>query len=61
MLGEQGLQLAQADVGHRQSESGSPNAGGAGTGHDGEPGDAGSLPEHTTRPLRLRGLLDAYA
>ncbi|MBN8800628.1 MAG: hypothetical protein ABS96_29655 [Lysobacteraceae bacterium SCN 69-123] len=61
MLGEQGLQLAQADVGHRQSESGSPNAGGAGTGHDGEPGDAGSLPEHTARPLRLRGLLDAYA
>jgi len=30
-------------------------------GNDGEPGDAGSLPDATIRPLRLRGLLDAYA
>ncbi|ALJ28350.1 Flagellar hook-length control protein FliK [Stenotrophomonas acidaminiphila] len=62
MLGEQGLQLAQADVGHRQSEPGTSHTGGAaGMGNDGEPGDAGSLPDATIRPLRLRGLLDAYA
>ncbi len=63
MLGEQGLQLAQADVGHRQSEPGSSNTGGTGTGtgHDGEPGEAGALTGRDVRPLRLRGLLDAYA
>ncbi|WP_202626550.1 flagellar hook-length control protein FliK, partial [Stenotrophomonas acidaminiphila] len=63
MLGEQGLQLAQADVGHRQSEPGSSNTGGSGTGtgHDGEPGEAGALTGRDVRPLRLRGLLDAYA
>lgn len=63
MLGEQGLQLAQADVGHRQSEPGSSNTGGSGTGtgHDGELGEAGALTGRDVRPLRLRGLLDAYA
>ena len=63
MLGEQGLQLAHADVGQhsdpRASDS-SAHAGGTGDARDGgEPPPA--MPAPTAHTLRLRGLLDAYA
>ncbi|HDS1123646.1 TPA: flagellar hook-length control protein FliK [Stenotrophomonas maltophilia] len=63
LLGEQGFQLAHADVGH-QAPGGDGNAsgpsGGGGLGGDGEPtpGD-GSV--SSAQLIRQRGLLDAYA
>ncbi|MBN8768912.1 MAG: flagellar hook-length control protein FliK [Stenotrophomonas nitritireducens] len=60
MLGEQGLQLAQADVGHRQSDSGSSSGtAAANAGVDAD--DDASMPATDVRTLQLRGLLDAYA
>lgn len=63
MLGEQGLQLAQADVGHRQPDPG-PSHGtdpAATAGGDADAGDAAAMPTTNVRTLQLRGLLDAYA
>lgn len=63
LLGEQGFQLAHADVGH-QAPGGDGNAsgpsGGGGLAGDGEPtpGD-GSI--SSAQLIRQRGLLDAYA
>ncbi|WP_269791828.1 flagellar hook-length control protein FliK [Stenotrophomonas sp. Iso1] len=63
MLGEQGLQLAQADVGQQptsqqQGSDGHAAAGGSFT--DGQ--DSGvDMPAPTSQTLRMRGLLDAYA
>lgn len=63
LLGEQGFQLAHADVGH-QAPGGDGNAsgpsGGGGLAGDGEPtpGDASVSPAQL---IRQRGLLDAYA
>jgi flagellar hook-length control protein FliK len=63
MLGEQGLQLAQADVGQQQSaperDAAGPDASGSGDVRDGASDDA--LPAMSGHSLRLRGLLDAYA
>lgn len=63
MLGEQGLELAQADVGQQQSRSerGEADSGNGSAGN--APGDAhdGLAPAMGTHTLRLRGLLDAYA
>ena len=63
MLGEQGLQLAHADVGQHsdpRASDGSAHAGGTGDARDGgEPPPA--MPAPTAHTLRLRGLLDAYA
>lgn len=62
LLGEQGFQLAHADVGHQSGGGGAPagQAGQEAGRGDGEPtrGDA-SLP--ATPLIRQRGLLDAYA
>ena len=66
MLGEQGLQLAHADVGqqhadpHRSSEDGSASGPFAGTDADDDSrvSDASSS---ALQHIRLRGLLDAYA
>ncbi|HGM5919082.1 TPA: flagellar hook-length control protein FliK [Stenotrophomonas maltophilia] len=63
LLGEQGFQLAHADVGH-QAPGGDGNASGPSSGSglagDGEPtpGDASVSPAQL---IRQRGLLDAYA
>lgn len=62
MLGEQGLQLAQADVGQQQSgtRNGEPD------GREGPASTGGNGPADDTTPataarLHARGLLDAYA
>jgi flagellar hook-length control protein FliK len=60
MLGQQGLQLGQTDVGQRHAGSGQPAREGA----DGHalPGSSGSANSQiSTRSLRSRGLLDEYA
>lgn len=62
MLGEQGFQLGNADVGQQHTaQDGKPGSGQAGTaGGDGEP----ALTEVTVSPaqlMRQRGLVDAYA
>lgn len=64
MLGEQGLQLAQADVGQQpaqqQGQDAQNTAGtGSSAGFGNEPGNDAPAPASQT--LRLRGLLDAYA
>lgn len=60
MLGQQGLQLAQADVGHRQPQAqGTPTTGPAHAGDAPGERDARTLPARTI--LRSRGLLDEYA
>lgn len=65
MLGEQGLQLAQADVGHQpasQQQGNGNEAGGTATGVAGTGGEPGvDIPAATSQTLRMRGLLDAYA
>lgn len=58
MLGEQGLQLAHADVGQQSQQQAGPRDGSPGSA-DG-PGTADTAP-NPTPTLRLRGLLDAYA
>lgn len=64
LLGEQGFQLAHADVGHQNSGDGSPSAhpGGMGDlgGGDGEP-SRGDTTVSAAQLMRQRGLLDAYA
>lgn len=63
MLGQQGFQLAQADVGHRQqspSQSSTPAQSAAGGRSDGGAGESGQGVV-TTTVRTLRGLLDAYA
>ncbi len=60
MLGQQGFQLAQADVGHRQNPQSSPQEGNArGQGSDPRPMGTASEPAPMVRVVR--GLLDAYA
>lgn len=63
LLGEQGFQLAHADVGH-QSPGGDGNApgqpGGSGIIGDGEP-TPGEASVSSAQLIRQRGLLDAYA
>ncbi|MBN4958316.1 flagellar hook-length control protein FliK [Stenotrophomonas maltophilia] len=63
LLGEQGFQLAHADVGH-QSPGGEGNApgqpGGSGIIGDGEP-TPGEASVSSAQLIRQRGLLDAYA
>lgn len=57
LLGQQGLQLAQADVGQRQAGDGKPaHAAQARGEHDGLAGEP-AMP----RSIRMRGLLDEYA
>ncbi len=64
LLGEQGFQLAHADVGHQNSGDGSPSAQPGGTadlaGGDGEP-SRGDTTVSAAQLMRQRGLLDAYA
>ncbi len=64
LLGEQGFQLAHADVGHQNSGEGSPSSSpGSGTGlggGDGEP-SRGEATMSAAQLIRQRGLLDAYA
>lgn len=63
LLGEQGFQLAHADVGH-QAPGGDGNAsaqpGGGGMSGDGEP-TPGDASVSSAQLIRQRGLLDAYA
>jgi len=63
MLGEQGMQLAHADVGQHpdpRANGGNEQAGaGGGDAETGAPG--AELPTISAHGLRLRGLLDAYA
>lgn len=63
LLGEQGFQLAHADVGH-QPPGGDGNAsgpsGGGGMAGDGEP-SPGDASVSSAQLIRQRGLLDAYA
>lgn len=63
LLGEQGFQLAHADVGH-QAPGGDGNAsgqtGGGGMAGDGEP-SPGDASVSSAQLIRQRGLLDAYA
>ncbi|MGH8052316.1 MAG: flagellar hook-length control protein FliK [Stenotrophomonas sp.] len=63
MLGEQGLQLAQADVGQQpssQQQSGDgQSTAGSGFGNGQESGV--DMPTPSSQTLRMRGLLDAYA
>lgn len=63
LLGEQGFQLAHADVGHQSpggdgNASGQPGAGGMAGDGEPSPGDASVS---STQLIRQRGLLDAYA
>lgn len=64
LLGEQGFQLAHADVGHQNGGDGSPSAQPGGTGDlaggDGEP-SRGDTTVSAAQLMRQRGLLDAYA
>lgn len=65
MLGEQGLQLAHADVGQQSAHpqasggDGQPAGNGTGTGTDADGTGAPATPG--VHAIRLRGLLDAYA
>ncbi|AWH53435.1 flagellar hook-length control protein FliK [Stenotrophomonas sp. ESTM1D_MKCIP4_1] len=64
LLGEQGFQLAHADVGQQNSGDGNPSAQPGGTsglaGGDGEP-SRGDTTVSAAQLMRQRGLLDAYA
>ena len=65
LLGEQGFQLAHADVGNQGSGDGSPSGQAAGGGDglgggDGEP-SRGDATMSAAQLIRQRGLLDAYA
>ncbi|MBK0011931.1 flagellar hook-length control protein FliK [Stenotrophomonas sp. S41] len=64
LLGEQGFQLAHADVGHQNGGDGSPSAQAGGTGDlaggDREP-SRGDTTVSAAQLMRQRGLLDAYA
>ncbi|MEA5668388.1 flagellar hook-length control protein FliK [Stenotrophomonas sp. MH1] len=58
MLGEQGLQLAHADVGQQSPQQEGQHGSGDDLGHA---QDSTDLPAARPQTLRLRGLLDAYA
>lgn len=62
LLGEQGFQLAHADVGQQHSGDGNPGSqtAGGGRGGDGEP-SLGDTTVSASQLIRQRGLLDAYA
>ncbi|MCX2893570.1 flagellar hook-length control protein FliK [Stenotrophomonas lactitubi] len=62
LLGEQGFQLAHADVGQQHSGDGNPGSqtAGGGRGGDGEP-SLGDTTMSASQLIRQRGLLDAYA
>lgn len=62
MLDQQGFQLTQADVGHRQDPQASAQSGDRGDGSNGGAGGAGDEAQ-LARPVivHARGLLDAYA
>ena len=64
LLGEQGFQLAHADVGHRNSGDGGTSGQNSGSGNgrigDGEP-SLGDTTVSAAQLIRQRGLLDAYA
>ncbi|MCU1001921.1 flagellar hook-length control protein FliK [Stenotrophomonas maltophilia] len=63
LLGEQGFQLAHADVGHQAPGGGgtaSGQPGGGGMAGDGEP-TPGDASVSSAQLIRQRGLLDAYA
>ncbi|PII21533.1 flagellar hook-length control protein FliK [Stenotrophomonas sp. LMG 10879] len=62
LLGEQGFQLAHADVGQQHSGDGNPGSqtAGGGRGGDGEP-SLGDATVSASQLIRQRGLLDAYA
>ncbi|MBK0028294.1 flagellar hook-length control protein FliK [Stenotrophomonas sp. S48] len=64
LLGEQGFQLAHADVGHRNSGDGGTSGQSTGSGNgrigDGEP-SLGDTTVSAAQLIRQRGLLDAYA
>ncbi|CAM4107672.1 flagellar hook-length control protein FliK [Stenotrophomonas lactitubi] len=61
LLGEQGFQLAHADVGQQHSGDGNPGSQtGGGRGGDGEP-SLGDTTVSASQLIRQRGLLDAYA
>ncbi|MEX0179007.1 MULTISPECIES: flagellar hook-length control protein FliK [unclassified Stenotrophomonas] len=62
LLGEQGFQLAHADVGQQHSGDGNPGSqtAGGGRGGDGEP-SLGETTMSASQLIRQRGLLDAYA
>ncbi|WP_313319380.1 flagellar hook-length control protein FliK [Stenotrophomonas sp.] len=59
MLGEQGMQLAHADVGQQQNSS--PQSGNQGNDAPGMGGTTEAAEITSSRTLRMRGLLDAYA
>jgi flagellar hook-length control protein FliK len=62
MLGEQGLQLAHADVGQQQSPQQQGEDRPTGAGHvTGSSDDGAERAATTHQTLRMRGLLDAYA
>lgn len=58
LLGQHGLQLAQADVGQRRGEGQQAHAR---TSHDGHGGGDAPAPQPQVRVQRARGLLDEYA
>ncbi len=64
LLGEQGFQLAHADVGHHNNSDGGTSGQNSGTGNgrigDGEP-SLGDTTVSAAQLIRQRGLLDAYA
>jgi len=62
LLGEQGFQLAHANVGQQHSGDGNPGSqtAGGGRGGDGEP-SLGDTTVSASQLIRQRGLLDAYA
>ncbi len=62
LLGQQGFQLAQADVGHRDSSQSSPSSNGERTGLGPDTGVMAGDTAPTAPVVRIvRGLLDAYA
>ncbi|WP_312709575.1 flagellar hook-length control protein FliK [Stenotrophomonas sp.] len=64
LLGEQGFQLAHADVGHHNNSDGGTSGQNSGSGNgrigDGEP-SLGDTTVSAAQLIRQRGLLDAYA
>lgn len=58
LLGQHGLQLAQADVGQRRGEGQQPQAH---SGADGRDADDAPLAQSQANARRVRGLLDEYA
>lgn len=59
LLGQRGMELADAQVGQQRSQGGQPGTAFAGSGDGGAEGEA--APVTTLRALRARGLVDEYA